>query len=93
MIKQLTGTDEAGYMCSWQDEALARHGVSREVPCSALKGETVPDSEGTTRRGTATPVLVRKDPRVPHTARRGACHLSVTQFPLLDNDRCGGANL
>ena len=22
---------------SWQDEALARHGVSREVPCSALK--------------------------------------------------------
>ena len=29
---------------SWQDEALARHGVSREVPCSALKGETVPDS-------------------------------------------------
>ena len=29
---------------SWQDEALARHGVSREAPCSALKGETVPDS-------------------------------------------------
>ena len=29
---------------SWQDEALARDGVSREVPCSALKGETVPDS-------------------------------------------------
>ena len=27
-----------------QDEAVARHGVSREVPCSALKGETVPDS-------------------------------------------------
>ena len=27
-----------------QDEALARYGVSREVPCSALKGETVPDS-------------------------------------------------
>ena len=22
---------------SWQDEALARDGVSREVPCSALK--------------------------------------------------------
>ena len=22
---------------SWQEEALARHGVSREVPCSALK--------------------------------------------------------
>ena len=25
---------------SSQDEALARDGVSREVPCSALKGET-----------------------------------------------------
>ena len=25
---------------AWQDEALARDGVSREVPCSALKGET-----------------------------------------------------
>ena len=23
---------------AWQDEALARDGVSREVPCSALKG-------------------------------------------------------
>ena len=29
---------------AWQDEALARDGVSRVVPCSALKGETVPDS-------------------------------------------------
>ena len=29
---------------AWQDEALARDGVSVEVPCSALKGETVPDS-------------------------------------------------
>ena len=28
---------------AWQDEALARDGVSGEVPCSALKGETVPD--------------------------------------------------
>ena len=27
---------------SWQEEALAHQGVSREVPCSALKGETVP---------------------------------------------------
>ena len=24
---------------AWQDEALARDGVSREVPCSALKGQ------------------------------------------------------
>ena len=30
---------------AWQDEALARDGVSREVPCSTLKGGTVPDSE------------------------------------------------
>ena len=29
---------------AWQDEALACDGVSREDPCSALKGETVPDS-------------------------------------------------
>ena len=28
---------------AWQDEALARDGVSREVPCSALKGETAWD--------------------------------------------------
>ena len=26
---------------AWQDEALARDGVSRDVPCSALKGEPV----------------------------------------------------
>ena len=42
-----TGGAEAGAgSCAgaWQDEALARDGVSREVPCSALKGETVPDS-------------------------------------------------
>ena len=32
-------------------EALARDGVSREVPCSALKGETVPDSDQEGRRG------------------------------------------
>ena len=25
---------------AWQDEALAHEGVSREVPCSALNGET-----------------------------------------------------
>ena len=27
-----------------EEWTLARDGVSREVPCSALKGETVPDS-------------------------------------------------
>ena len=30
---------------SLQDEPLARDGVSREVPCSALKGETVPEKQ------------------------------------------------
>ena len=30
-----------GVPTSWQDEALAHDGVSREVPSSALKGETV----------------------------------------------------
>ena len=36
--------EDGGGATAWQDEALARDGVSREVPCSALKGETVPDS-------------------------------------------------
>ena len=49
---------------AWQDEALARDGVSREVPCSALKGETVrlpatPKSPPTRR------VPPRGTPRVP----------------------------
>ena len=43
-----------GVAKSWQDEALARHGVSREVPCFALKGETVPDSLPTTPKSPPT---------------------------------------
>ena len=39
---------------SWQDEALARDGVSREVPCSALKGETVLDSLPATPKSSST---------------------------------------
>ena len=35
---------------SWQDEAIARDGVSREVPCSALKGECL-HPQGCLRRG------------------------------------------
>ena len=57
----------------------ARDGVSREVPWSALKGETVPDSLPATlwlkaqhEGALPPPCIVRKDPRVPHTARRGA---------------------
>ena len=33
---------------AWQDEALARYSVSREVPCSILKWETVLGSLGAT---------------------------------------------
>ena len=47
---------------SWQDEALARDGVSREVPYSALKGETVPDSLPATPKSPPTR-------RVPPRAR------------------------
>ena len=50
---------------SWQDEALARDGVSREVPCSALKGETVPDSLPATPKSSSTRrVPSRVTPRV-----------------------------
>ena len=51
---------------AWQDEALARDGVSREVPCSALKGETVPDSLPATPKSPPTRrVPPRGTPRVP----------------------------
>ena len=51
---------------SWQDEALARDGVSREVPCSALKGETVPDSLPATPKSPPTRRSPpRGTPRVP----------------------------
>ena len=51
---------------AWQDEALARDGVSREVPCSALKGETVPDSLPSTPKSPPTRrVPSRGTPRVP----------------------------
>ena len=50
---------------AWQDEALARDGVSREVPCSALKGETVPDSFPATPKSPPTRrVPPRGTPRV-----------------------------
>ena len=50
------------------------------IPRSALEKhprpgplfEGNPVGEGTTRRGTATPVHRPQRPRVPHTARRGA---------------------
>ena len=53
---------------SWQDEALARDGVSREVPSSALKGETVPDSLPATPKFTDTPGSLEGNTEGPGTA-------------------------
>ena len=50
---------------SWQDEAFARHGVSREVPCSALKGETVPDSLPATPKSPPTRRVPPRGPNLP----------------------------
>ena len=51
---------------SSQDEAIARDGISREVPSSALKGETVPDSLPATPKSPPTRrVPPRGTPRVP----------------------------
>ena len=56
---------------SWQDEALARHGVSSEVPCSALKGETVPDSLPATPKSPPT----RRVPPDRKSTRLNSSHL------------------
>ena len=61
---------------SSQDEALARDGVSREVPCSALKGKTVPeslhatpqkfpDTPGSLEGNTEDPVTTSSEPLLP----------------------------
>ena len=64
-----------------QDEALARDGVSREVPCSALKGETVPDSLHATPKSPPTRrVRSRGTPRVP-------APLPLSPFSPSDRDR------
>ena len=65
---------------SWQDEGLARHSVSREVPCSALKGETVPDSlpatpkfndtPGSHEGNTGGPVTTSSEPLLPSGSRQ-----------------------
>ena len=68
---------------AWQDEALARDGVSREVPCSALKGETVPDSLPATPKSPPTRrVPPRGTPRVP-------APLPLSPFSPPDRDRRG----
>ena len=53
---------------AWQDEALARDGVSREVPSSALKGETVADSLPATPKFTDTPGSLEGNTEGPGTA-------------------------
>ena len=56
---------------SWQDEALARDGVSREVSYSALKGETVPDSLPATPKSSPTRrVPSRGTPSIPAPLHR-----------------------
>ena len=66
---------------SSQDEALARDGVSREVPCWALKGETVPDSLHATPKSSPTGRIPwRGTPRV-------AAPLPLSPFSPPDRDR------
>ena len=66
---------------SWQDEALARHGVSREEPCSALKCETGPDSVHATPK--SSPIR-----RVPSSATpRVPAPLHLSPFSPPDRDR------
>ena len=70
-----------------QDEALARDGVSREVPCSALKGETVPDRLPATPKSPPTRrVPPRGTPRVP-------APLPLSPFSPPDRDRRGAQSL
>ena len=68
---------------SWQDEALARDGVSWEVPCSALKGETVPDSLPATPK---SPPTGRGPPR---GTPRAPAPLPLSPFSPADRDRRG----
>ena len=61
---------------SWQDEALARHGVSREVPCSTLKGETVPDSLPATPKSPPTR-------RVPLESEKVGLKLNIQKTKIM----------
>ena len=54
---------------AWQDEALARDGVSREVPCSALKGETGAPSLPTRGQSCCGGSAPRLPPRRPLTGQ------------------------
>ena len=62
----------------------ARDGVSREVPCSALKGETVPDSLPATPKSPPTRrVPSRGTPRVPSLSEQSrGCRWSPRRHPV-----------
>ena len=61
-LMRRTDSLEKTLMLGKNEGTLARDGVSREVPCSALKGETVPDSLPATPR---SPPTRRVPPRGP----------------------------
>ena len=64
---------------SSQDEALARYGVSREVPCSVLKCETAPDTFPATPKISPTRrVSSRGTPRVPAPLHLSPFSLLIT---------------
>ena len=68
---------------SSQDEAPAHYGVSREVHCSALKWETVPDTLRGNPKSSPTP-------RVPSKGtRRVPAPLHLSTFSHPDHDRRG----
>ena len=79
------GTEETADISNAGSSKTARDGVSREVPCSALKGETVPDSLPATPKSPPTRrVPPRGTPRVPARLDLGFCWLEDfwLQFPF-----------
>ena len=89
LVWRIPWTEEPGwlqqififYWSKWQDEALARDGVSREVPCSALKGGKDPASLHATPKSSPTRrVPSRGTPRVP-------APLPLSPFSPPDRDR------
>ena len=70
---------------SWQDEALVRDGVSREVPCSALKGETVPDNLRVHEAGS-----IPGDSEDPSLEKGTATHSSILACRIPWTEEPGG---
>ena len=86
---------------SLQDEALARDGVSREVPCSALKGKTVteslhatpqkfPDTPGSLEGNTEVPGTASYEPLLPSLSRQKSRFPSVVWKGFPDFPRTSG---